>query len=113
MYPHPIRLRDPWESEPAGDGAVRHRRYFNSPTGLSPREQVWLVIEGSAGLATVALNGAELSDTPNLDEAAEQGTTWSCDVTRLIATRNELIVSTAAEPAGRRGEVRLEIRLGD
>ncbi|MCE9604623.1 MAG: hypothetical protein K8U03_06920 [Planctomycetia bacterium] len=112
MYPHPIRLREPWESEPSGEGSTRHRRFFNTPTGLGPREQVWIVIEGAVGLTTVSLNGTELKAVESND-AAEQGPAWSSDVTRLVATRNELVIVTAAEPTGRRGEVRLEIRLCD
>lgn len=54
MYPHRIRLREPWQR-----AAGRHRRRFGLPRTLDDYERIWLLVGGS-GPARVALNGADL-----------------------------------------------------
>jgi hypothetical protein len=103
--PHVIRLREPWDREPRTGGGARYRRFFNTPTGLTPGTTVAVVCEAPTAAATVWLNDRTLGD-----HAPEQGT-WSHDVTRDLLSRNELtidVATAAAELPWR--EVRLEIR---
>jgi hypothetical protein len=103
-------------------GRVRHRRRFGRPTGLDSGQIVWLVCDGAAGAANVALNGAPLG--------ALLGPTTPVrfDVTDRLLARNELVIdveflaidtasietakqSSAVGPncGGLTGDVRLEI----
>ncbi len=134
MYPHRIRLRGPWESEPlafvpprpgealpglartamparwadqalAGfAGRVRHRRRFGSPANLDADERVWLTFAGIADRADVTLNNTSLGRNVVSDE--------EFDVTALLQPRNELIVDveSPADTGGLWGEVALEVR---
>lgn len=109
-----MRLRDPWESEPLAEGGMRTRRAFHLPTSLSPREHVWLVIEGAVGLVSVAVNGKSQSLTDEnvgSEGAVPHGTVAACDITPELQPRNFAELLLAA--GGSRGEVRLEIRLHD
>jgi hypothetical protein len=78
--PHTIRLRGPWQVQPAGlaagtaavpvdwsdlfgaafRGPARFTRHFQRPTGLDRESRVWLVVEHADIVQRVALNGAEL-----------------------------------------------------
>jgi hypothetical protein len=107
---HTIRLREPWDVEPAAGGLRRHRRFFNKPTGLDSGEQVRIVVDAAVGFVELTLNG---SPPPH---AGEQGTgdesvSRAYDVTTLLNLRNELVIVTTDLPASFRGEVRLEILL--
>lgn len=106
--PHSIRLREPWDVEPAAGGLKRHRRFFNKPTGLESGDRVWIVVEGAVGLSELTLNG---SPPPHAGEqrASADGASRSYDVTTLLNLRNELILMQKDSPTSSRGEVRLEI----
>ena len=54
---HSIRLRDPWQCEPADDGGLRWSRVFHCPTGLESDDQLVLVITGLPLSAQVTING--------------------------------------------------------
>jgi hypothetical protein len=122
-YPHRIRLRGPWECEPSGrpalrmtlpcrwadgglldfSGRVRFRRRFGYPGQIDAFERVWLTLAGVSDRAEVQLNGTALG---NCDGPVE------FDVTRLLGSRNELIVDVegTAESGGLWGEAALEVR---
>ncbi len=117
-YPHRIRLRGPWECEPAGrpplrmtlpcrsaDGGqkeftwrVRFCRRFGYPGQIDAYERVWLTLDGVSNQAEVRLNGAVLG---SCDEAPT-----AFEITRLLGSRNELIVDVegTAERGGLWGE---------
>ncbi len=103
---HAIRLRAPWRFEPLAD-RVRYRRAFGCPTGLGPRERVWIVVEGMES-AIVLLNDERLGTAQGAEPAR-------FEVTGKLAPRNELVLEVKqVEPsAGLRGEVRIEIQGGE
>ena len=128
-YPHPIRLRGPWdlfvpdsgaEAQPRRvtppcdwraalgaefRGTARFRRFFHAPDRLMPHERLWLVVEGANERAAVGLNGAALG------EFAGAATTWEHAVTERIVPRNELTLDVVAPTSvGALGAVRLEVR---
>lgn len=100
MYPHRIRLRGPWQTDPLAPGTVRHRRAFGLPSRLDPFERVWLVCDGLAAPAEVSLNGERLANWT--------GGPNEIDVTAKLRPRNEVAFDTSA--GGLAGEVALEIR---
>jgi hypothetical protein len=137
-YPHRIRLRGPWDCEPlrrasAKDtaqaplpaprrmtmpcrwreggladfaGRVRFTRRFGYPGRIDAGERVWLTFAGVEGSAEVWLNDCPLGRHEGVDGPFEH------DVTRLLDTRNRLVVEVE-EPTGYGGlwgEVALEIR---
>lgn len=133
-YPHPIRLRGPWDLfvvsaaasaavqtfrvtppcdwspalGPEFRGTARFRRYFNAPDRLMPHERLWLVVEGADAQADVALNG-----TP-LGKFAGPTTRWEHDINTLYKSRNELTIDVTADGSpGALGPVRLEVRWAD
>jgi hypothetical protein len=66
---HSIRLRDPWQCEPTGEGGLRWTRIFHRPTGLEPDDDLWLVIIGlPPDDAKVVVNGHEFAQRDR-DEA--------------------------------------------
>jgi len=108
---------------PGFRGRVRYVRRFGCPTGLGPRERVWLIFEGADATAVARLNERPLGEIRGPRSAAR------IDVTELLAARNVLVVDVelppldaAAEraarpvreglPGGLIGEVRLEIESG-
>lgn len=97
MYPHRIRLRDPWECEPLTDGRARFRRRFGYPGQIDAFERVWLTFAHVEGTAQATLNGTVLGQ----GEGA-----FEFEVTALLQPRNELVV----EAAGDKGETALEVR---
>lgn len=107
---HTIRLRDPWDVEPAAGGLRRHRRFFNKPTGLEAGERVRIVVDGAVDLVELTLNG---SPPPHAGEqaAGDDAASRAYDVTALLNLRNELIIVTGDSASASRGEVRLEILL--
>jgi hypothetical protein len=109
---HTIRLREPWDVEPAAGGLKRHRRYFNKPTNLAAGEQVWIVVDAAVGFVELTLNGSPPPHAQGQGTAAD-GVTRAYDVTTLLNLRNELVIITEDAPTAARGEVRLEIRAGD
>ncbi len=108
MYPHVIRLREPWQRYII-PGGVRHQRGFNSPTGLDDREQVWLVVEEVSHAAVVFCNGQSLGHVA-------PGECGEFSIKELLSPRNEVKIEmqtakqeqTDASVDG----VCLEIRLG-
>ena len=124
-YPHRIRLRGPWECEPAGlpprrmalpcrwkdgglsdfSGHVRFRRRFGYPGQIDAYERVWLTMAGVSDYAEVQLNGAALG-------ACGGEGPFEYDITRLLRARNELsvYVEGKAEGGGLWGETALEVR---
>ncbi|MGE3316584.1 MAG: hypothetical protein AB7O26_15820, partial [Planctomycetaceae bacterium] len=86
---HRIHLKGPWEcrwlgaqhalSDPAAEvlrvkmpaewksifgeqaGIAQFTRRFHKPTGLEPRDSVWLLFDGIGGGATVRINGEVLA----------------------------------------------------
>jgi hypothetical protein len=125
MYPHRIRLRGPWECEPAGipprrvnmpctwteaglsghRGIVRFVRKFGYPGKADPEfEHIWLTCDGCTDVMEVRLNGALLNQSI--------AGTFAFDVTPLMAERNQLevVIDAKSEDAGLWGEVALEIR---
>jgi hypothetical protein len=99
-YPHRIRLRGPWRTEPGTNG-VRCVRRFGYPGRIDDYERVWIVFEHVGGSADVTLNGTNLGRN-------EQGGSFAFDVTRLLTARNELALEIDAY--AERGEAALEIR---
>jgi len=59
MPVHRIRLRKPWHCQPCGAAVVWQRR-FNRPTGLGPRDSVFLMVEGLGLRGSIAINGEQL-----------------------------------------------------
>jgi hypothetical protein len=133
---HSIRLRGPWELYLPGSGEpqrvempvtwqtllaltaqaplpspARLLRRFGLPTGIAPTDGLRLVIESSATSCHVELNGQPLG------RIAPSQQTSSFDVTGLLATRNELVITLEltrpetgqAESPYPLGEVRLDI----
>jgi len=120
-YPHPIRLRGPWECLPLarhgggplpaggktavpGDwgallgadfrGRVRYRRWFHRPAELDPHERAWLVVEGLDPRGTVSLNGSMLGEVRGYALPA------AFDVTPRLLLRNELHLEIDFPPGG-------------
>ena len=116
IYPHVIRLRHPWSDEPAANGGTVRRRKFNRPTGISQREQVWLVIGIAGPLGSVAVNGVSLNCGPQ-DESAcpsegESDGRRAWDVTSHLADHNEIAIEADSNTAVAVEEgVSIEIRL--
>lgn len=90
---HSIRLREPWQCEPCGEG-VRWERKFNWPAGLTPRERVWIVVDGLPENASVSLNGALLSG--------------DLEVTKLISLNNKIEIELRN---GSAGELPFQVRI--
>ncbi len=135
MYPHPIRLRGPWQCEvladPAGQarqsapvrqvamparwdalglgeiqGRVRFLRRFGYPGQIDDDERVWLTLAGLAGPCAVWVNGTLLAETDTAPDWLE----W--DVTALLRPRNELRLERGIGPAAAQPwtEAALEVR---
>ncbi len=116
-YPHRIRLRGPWEFQPPGGPSVRvtmptswgdfagsaiYRRSFGYPGRIDSFERVWLVLTRVLDRAKITLNNAFVG------EVIAQG---EFEITRLLRSRNELIVQVEGPShGGLVGEVALEVR---
>ncbi len=109
MYPHVIRLREPWGRSEL-DSRVRHRRSFNWLNKLDQREQLWLVVESVADAGEFVCNDTLLGQVHQATSLAE------FEITDLISAQNEITIDIAGRQ--RRadspsiGAVRLEVRLG-
>ena len=123
MIPHSIRLRQPWEEVPAGDGRVAYRRRFNRPTGLDAWERVSLEIDRAVLAGAVSLNGFLLGQlmpgqlfaadiTPHLQAANELSVEAGPQtVLPTLPQSNSIYIVDPTEPLGSPiGEVRLVIR---
>jgi hypothetical protein len=104
MYPHRIRLRGPWECQPAADSGRRYRRRFGYPGRIDAHERVWLTFAGVGGRAVVRLNDCLLGCREDAPASFE------FEVTALLRPRNELVVDVQETAEGSWGEVALEIR---
>jgi hypothetical protein len=122
MYPHRIRLRGPWECEPADGspprrlhlpcrwgqtgltGPARLTRPFGYPGHIDAGERVWLTFIGVSTPAAVTLNGHAIGEA--------RYSAFETEVTALLGPRNRLRVELA--PGGQDeplwDEVTLEIR---
>lgn len=104
--PHVIRLREPWDRIVLADGRIRHRRFFNLPTGLTPTTTVKIVCDSPETATTFWLN-----DSPYANHFLEQGT-WGYEITKHLVARNQVDIDVAAGFIGPDlpwQEVRLEI----
>ena len=109
MYPHPIRLRGPWEYEPLADdgrplppsrrihapcsfpdlvGRVRLLRRFGYPGTLDVHERVWLRLPPLPAGSAVEVNGTGL-----------EGNAKEYDITALLRSRNELRIDLDIGPS--------------
>ncbi len=127
MYPHRIRLRGPWECQPASASLLPRRvtmpgrwsdaglagfrgtalftRRFGYPGRADPAtEHIWLTCTGCTGCREVRLNGHLLAASPSK--------AFSFDVTAIMAARNQLEfdIDGQTDGAGLWGEVALEMR---
>jgi hypothetical protein len=99
-YPHRIRLRGPWQSEPLPRGVRRSRR-FGYPGRIDADERVWLTFNGVGGRAAVSLNGQLLG--------SHEGTApFEYEVTALLRVRNELVMEVEGAEAS--ADVAMEVR---
>jgi hypothetical protein len=96
-YPHRIRLRGPWQSEPLPQGVRRSRR-FGYPGRIDSDERVWLTFHGVGGRVEVSLNGQLLGTHEGL-------VAFEYEVTSLLRARNEVVMV-----GGEGGDVALEVR---
>ena len=80
-------------------GRVAYTRQFNRPTGLDGA-RVWLAIEGTQPLASLALNGHSLGGAAGVELPAV------FDVTEMLQPHNEIIleVERLQTPSGSAGE---------
>jgi hypothetical protein len=102
VYPHRIRLRDPWQRETLEGGRARWSRRFGYPGRIDDFERVWLTFAGS-GSAAIRLNEQPLGSTAGGDIEFE--------VTALLRQRNEVVVETAVTTDGMPWEeAALEVR---
>jgi len=101
MSSHTIRLRDPWQYAPVSAAGSRWTRAFHRPTGLTEREQVWLIVSDSA--ATVWLGDQLLT-------ASGPGPGSRYDITARLADHNRLMVEVPRAGKKRPFEACLEIR---
>ena len=97
---HTIRLRDPWQNQPAESGGTRWTRAFHRPTGISEQEKVWLVISDS----TVPV---WLGDQLLTADGIGQGGRY--DITTLLVDYNRLAIEVLDPSEQRSFEASLEI----
>jgi hypothetical protein len=97
---HTIHLRDPWQRQPAESGGTRWTRAFHRPTGISERENVWLVISDST--VPVWLGDQLLT-------ASDPGQGGRYDITTLLGNFNRLAIEVLEADVKRSFEVWLEI----
>ncbi|MFY9342077.1 MAG: hypothetical protein WAT39_06295, partial [Planctomycetota bacterium] len=88
MYPHRIRLREPWQRETVA-GGMWFRRFFNRPT-ISDGERVWVVCEQPKQNGVVHLDGVELGAIES------DSSVWCADVTGRLKDRHELVFEMGA-----------------
>lgn len=98
---HTIRLREPWEQWQSPEGFI-HRRNFHAPTGITPENTLWIVIQSQETPIRLVCNGTDLGEVHR--EA-------SFEITTLLAEMNHLEIRFAPDdPHPQRGAVCLEIR---
>jgi len=97
--PHTIDLTSAWEppaAAPGGGSAAAWTRSFGLPTGLSPGDRVWLVLDGDRD-CRLMLNPI-LNESP-LPAVVGSSSPYAIDVTALLLPRNRLrLLPAAGEP---------------
>jgi hypothetical protein len=88
MYPHRIRLAQPWDRLDSIEGTVRLRRRFGRPRQLDEWERVWLIPAPlpESSHAIWQLNAIKLEWSGRGDQLAR------ANVTANLKDRNELLV---------------------
>jgi hypothetical protein len=87
MYPHQIRLAQPWERLTVEGTPPSLRRRFGRPRQLDDWERVWLIpMNGIPGTGLWRLNGEILNWSRRGDELSR------AQITAILRDRNELIV---------------------
>ncbi len=99
-YPHRIRLRGPWKSEPL-PGGVRRIRRFGYPGRIDADERVWLTFGIVGRRVAASLNGQALG-------SHDGSAPFEHEVTGLLGARNELVMEV--EGAEGPGDVAMEVR---
>ncbi len=90
-YPHRIRLRDPWQSEPCQDpGGRLFRRKFGRPGRIDSHERLWLTFSCLKVPAEIWLNGECLANKTESEEI-------EFEVTSRLAQRNEMTIELETE----------------
>lgn len=90
--PHVINLSTAWQPpDPAATPAAWTRR-FGMPAGLEPGDRVWLVVDAAAD-CDLRFGGEPLP-------AAVARTRWRHEITAVLRTRNELVLTAATPAAG-------------
>jgi beta-galactosidase/beta-glucuronidase len=89
-----VRVPADWGATLGQDyrGRVCYRRSFGRPTGLEPRERVWLVIEGVDASGDVALNSQPIG---RVDGYALRA---AFDITEQLQARNQLEIVAETPP---------------
>jgi len=105
---HSIRLRHPWQCQPAGDGAIWSRK-FNWPAGITAGEVAWLIIDG-LGTSATATHAVSLAVSLNGETLAPE-TAGRFNVTLLLARHNRLTISHPDPPPADRRQSPFEVRL--
>lgn len=104
MYPHAIHLRHPWRQD-ADERSTTLTRRFNTPTGLEPKEAVWIVVDSPNAAAALHCNNQALG-------TIDQDTIGEFEITGLLQNHNEIELKfTGAQVPPDFTGVRLEIRL--
>lgn len=137
---HVIRLRGPWEYElisaqscgirqsgtvqiqsawppelaNARGESIRLRRRFHRPTGLEPRDRVWLCVSGLEDIDEVQLNGMVLrpSGESERDEQRARRSLWRWEITDCLEASNAVVIGVNSAFVARdrpSAEVTLEI----
>lgn len=123
---HSIRLRGPWKVCPgkrfdeerairvklplAGGGAIPpasrylFRRSFNTPSGLTAAEQLWLVIDRPDSLVKVEVNSRSLLLPSRLD-----GTPWLQWPLEVASVDADIQAGAMLVPYGQSGQNRLDL----
>ena len=98
---HTIRLREPWEQRLSPEGCI-HRRNFHAPTGITPENTLWVVIQSQEVPVRLSCNGTDLGEVHR--EASFEITTMLADINHLE------MLFPPGDPHPQRGAVCLEIR---
>lgn len=84
LIAHSFRLREPWQGEQLED-RLRWSRGFHRPSGLEPKQELWIVVSGARGGVTAMVNGTPL-------EPADTERPWQFDVTSLVGDSNQIVL---------------------
>jgi len=90
MDRHRIYLRQPWIVSESREGKILQRR-FHTPSGLTDRSRVWLILESVPAPADVQLNGRMISLEENRPNGGDQSV-YRADITDLLNTSSNLVI---------------------